>query len=377
MKDSLCSLTSESSVRQASFWECVDQYVRRMVTLLAEKALQFELDVQIRADWNQRSPDRRGHRNGFYRRSLLTPHGPLRIRVPRLRRAVLDTTAVFDRYQRRLADVERLLRHAYLLGTSTRGLAALAEQIFGDAISHQTISRLMRWLDKQLEHWQERPISQVYPVVYIDGMHVDIVGGDRMVMLVMGQPDDGPVEVLGFCISRGEECTRLLKDLHRRGLDDVQLFVSDESGSIRHALEQVFPLVPWQSCTFHRLQRLFKAIGPVDYRNQMVRDAARIFRCPSFGAALNVATDWRRRWQNINPAAVDQFLYELRDSLTFFQLPQKWWKRVRTNNPLERLIKTLRMRLTPMGCFHDEAAIRRAVFGQLLRWSKIKLTHNT
>jgi transposase-like protein len=65
------------------------------------------------------------------------------------------------------------------------------------------------------------------------------------------------------------------------------------------------------------------------------------------------------------------------DSVNFYELPMTWWKRVRTNNPLERFIRTLRQRLRPMGCFYDDAAIERAVFGQLLRRHKIKVTHNT
>jgi transposase-like protein len=118
-------------------------------------------------------------------------------------------------------------------------------------------------------------------------------------------------------------------------------------------------------------------IGPTEYRDQMVREAACVFRCDSLGSALDVAAEWRRRWQRVNPWAVDQFLYGLRDSLRFYDLPKRWWKRVRTNNPMERLIRTLRQRLRPMGCFHNPEAIERAVFGQLLRWHKIKLTHNT
>ena len=102
-----------------------------------------------------------------------------------------------------------------------------------------------------------------------------------------------------------------------------------------------------------------------------------IFRCESFDAALDVAGSWRQRWQMVDPCAVEKFLYGLRDSLMFYDLPKCWWKRLRTNNPLERLIKSLRSRLDPMGCFHNEPAIERAVLGQLLRWHKIKLTHNT
>jgi len=235
----------------------------------------------------------------------------------------------------------------------------------------------MRWLDDQLVRWRNQPIRAVYPVVYIDGMHVDVLGGDRMVMLVVGQRQDGVMEVLGFCVSTGEQCKALLEYLQARGLEDVQLFVSDESGPIRYALEQVYPLASWQSCTFHRLSRLRVAIGPTIYRDQMVGEAACVFRCESLGAGLDTAAAWRVRWERTNPWAVEQFVYGLRDSLRFYELPKRWWKRVRTNNPMERLIRTLRQRLRLMGCFHDESAVERAVFGQLLRWHKIKLTHNT
>lgn len=377
MKELLRSLTSEQDNRQESFWKFVDQHVRQLAADLAEKILELQLQAQLQAGWNQRTTTRCGYRNGYYSRCLSTPHGQLRIRVPRPRKGAADTKVVFDRYQRRIADVERILRHAYLLGTSTRGLAGLAEQIFGGSISHQTISQLMKWLDEKLTQWRQQPIKPVYTVVYIDGMHVDIVGGDRMVMLVMGQRRNGVKEVLGFCTSIGERCKPLLEDLRDRGLEDVQLFVSDESAPIKYALEEVYPLVNWQSCTFHRLSRLRMTIGNSPYRNQMVREAACVFRCESRGAALDTTAAWRIRWKRTAPWAVEQFVHGIRDSLMFYELPKRWWKRVHTNNPMERQIRTLRQRLRPMGCFYDESAVERAVLGQLLRWHKIKLTHNT
>ena len=106
--------------------------------------------------------------------------------MPRSRGGGFDASTVFDRYQRRIADVARILRHAYLLGASTRPPAQLAEQVFGGSLSHQTVSKLMRWLDGQLALWRSQPSAPVYKVVYINGMHVDVVGGDRMVMLVTG-----------------------------------------------------------------------------------------------------------------------------------------------------------------------------------------------
>jgi len=377
MNKQVSSLTNEQPVTQEVFWTWINESVRRTVIDLAQKAMELIRDSRLEAGWNQRNAGRRGYRNGYYRRWLTTPHGAVKLKVPRCRVGGLDTAAVFERYQRRIRDVERILRHAYLLGCATRGLAQLARQIFGDSVSHQTVSRLMRWIDDVLNTWRRQPIEPIYTVVYIDGMHVNRVGSDRTVMIATGLREDGVLEVLGFCVGPGESCGELLTDLRRRGLENVKLFVSDDSRAIRNALEWVYPEVAWQSCTFHRLSRLRVAIGTTDFRDTMVAEAACIFRCPTREAALDTAADWRKRWEKIAPWPTYQFLEGLTDSLNFYNLPMRWWKRVRTNNPMERLIKTLRQRLRPMGCFYDDSAVERAVFGQLLRWHKINLTHNT
>lgn len=358
----------ERQSRQEAFWNVMDGWTRRQLTGLLEQVLLSEQQERIAAGWNERRSGRTGWRNGFYRRNLLSPHGPLQVKIPRCRSGGLDCSLMFDPYQRRVSDVDRILRHAFLLGVSTRGTAELAEQVFGGQLSHQTVSRLSRWLDERLMQWRNQPIDPVYKVVYIDGMHLDCIEGDRMVMLVAGQREDGPLEVLGFRVSSGERCVELLADLRRRGLEGVELFVSDESVSIRHALGEVYPEVAWQHCAFHRLQTLRNHIGTTDFRDAMVADAAAVFRCPTKWAAKDRSLAWAGQWRRLAPWAVQQFMIDLDNSLMFYSLPSDWWRRARTNNPLERMIRTLRMRLDTMGCFHDVPAIERAVFGQLARW---------
>jgi len=362
------SLPRTRAQRQEAAWACIQNVVQKLVIDLIQKILELEQEARVGAAWNHRSQARCGYRNGYRPRQLGTPYGLLRTKVPRCRDSGLDCSILFDRYQRRIADVDRILRHAYLLGASTRGTAELAEQVFGGQLSHQTVSRLTRWLQERLDLWRRQPIDPVYRVVYIDGMHVNVIGGDRTVMLVVGQRDDGTLEVLGFCVSTGEQCRDLLRDLRNRGLEGVELFVSDESGAIRSALEEVYPEVAWQHCVFHRLSALRATVGPTDYRDPMLAEAACIFRCPSKRAAVDAAVAWGHRWRAADSWAVRQFLEDLEDSLMFYNLPADRWESARTNNPLERLIRTLRMRLDPMGCFHDEPAVERAVFGQLARW---------
>ena len=363
---------------QETFWTLVDHEVGRMATHLIELALQEQQHVALGADWHQRSNQRLGYRNGYYPRRLTSPYGRLSIRVPRTRRGGLDCSLVFDRYQRRHHDVDRVLRRVFLTGLSTRDAAQLAEQLWGDSVSHQTVSRLTRWLDQELARYRQQPIQPRYPVVQIDGLYVTVEAAKRVVMLVVGLGEDGRKDVLGFSLGAGESCSDLLWDLRQRGLEGVQLFVSDDAGAVEAAVREVYPEVPWQSCVWHRLVNLWTLIGPNEHRRRMVREAARIFRCPSVEVAREVADAWACRWQACEPRLVRWFMTGLDDNLTFYHLPKRWWRRTRTTSLTERLIRTLRMRLTLMGAFLNPQAAERALFGQLLRWHLIpQITQTT
>ena len=364
---------------QEVFGGHLDRHMKLMAQNFIQSALEALRDQAVVLAWNQRCPQRPDHRNGYYPRTLGSLYGPLDLRIPRCRSLALDTWIIFERYQRRMSDVDRILRHTYLLGASTRGDAELAEQIFGGSLSPQSISNLMKALDEDLAAYRRQPIADCYPIIYIDGMYVNMAGQERtVVMIVLGAKGDGSKDVLGFCVGAGESCGQLLKDLQQRGLKTIQLFVSDDSAPIRSAIAEHYPEVAWQYCSVHRLADLRKKIGDQAHRDEMVQQAACIFRCPSKSAAVDTAIEWGKRWKFVNAYAVQCFLDNLSDSLTFYDLPQSWWRRVRTNNPLERMIRTLRIRLRPMNCFANSPAVERAVFGQLARWHLLpRLTQDT
>lgn len=362
-------VTDSHRQMQEAFSVQMDRHIRFVAQNFIQNALERLRDQAIEFSWNQRAAARNDYRNGYYSRRLTSLYGPLELRIPRCRSLPLDTWVIFERYQRRMNDVDRILRHAYLLGASTRGDAELAEQIFGGSLSPQSISNLMKALDADLEAYRSQPIEDRYPVVYIGGMYVNMAGQDRtVVMIVLGAREDGVKEVLDFCVGAGESCSDLLKKLHDRGLKTVKLFVSDDSGPIRSAIAEQYPEASWQYCTVHRLADLRKKIGEAEYRDDMVLEASDIFRCPSQAAAVDEAIAWAKYWKPFNAYAVQCFIENLSDSLSFYQLPKSWWRRVRTNNPLERMIRTLRIRLRPMNCFAHVPAVERAVFGQLARW---------
>jgi transposase-like protein len=362
---------------QEAFWTWVDRACRETARELIQWTLAQLQHQAVGAGWHERTAARVGYRNGVYRRTLTSPYGPLRIVVPRLRGVPLDCRLVFDRYRRRCRDVDRVLQRVVLMGVSLRDAAEVGEQLWGETLSPQTVGALLRWLDHALAAWRRRPLDAVYRVVQIDGMYVTVEGQKQVVMLVLGLREDGRKEVLGFSLETGEGCRELLWDLRRRGLEGVQVFVTDDSGAVRSALEEVYPEVPHQVCCWHRLVGLWERLGPVPWRHAMVREAGRIFRCVSLAAALEETDRWTRRWAGRAEAAVAWWLDGLADSLGFYHLPEPWWRRTRTTSLTERLIRKLRRRLRPMGAFANTPAAERAVFGQLLRWHLLpEITHN-
>ena len=377
MHNDLTITDAHPEVQQA-FWTIVNRQVKGLTVEIVQKTLDYVLLEQVGADRHERTAQRSGYRNGFYRRGLLTPHGQLQIRVPRARRGGLDCSVVFDRYHRRAADVNRVLLRMYVEGIGTRHTAALAEQLWGGILSHQTISNLRSWLEGKLAEYRRQPIQSVYRVVVLDGMHVTIGGARRVIVLAIGLRQDGGRDVLGFSVGRGEYCEELLWDLRRRGLEGVEMFVTDDSPALKASLEMVYPEVPWQCCVWHRLSRLRELLVPSPYREQMVKDAACIFRCVSGSVAREAARRWVRRWGEHEPEVVRHFEEVLGDSLTFYELPKVWWRRSRTTNVAEGVIGLLRSRLRRMGAFANVAAAERGVFGQLVCWHLLpEFTHNT
>jgi len=362
---------------QQAFWALIDRDLRQVVERWVNQALQWLAEEAAGAAWHERCPERRAWRNGHRRRGLLTRYGRLDLSVPRLRGLPLETSLVFDAWQRRQADVDRALLRAYVLGISTRGTVELAEQLFGGSLSHQAVSQLGRWLDEELVRYRQRPIRPLYPVVQLDGMHLGVRGGDRVAVLAVGLRADGGKDVLGFSLATGEQCRELLWDLRRRGLEGVEQFTTDGSGAIESALAEVYPEVALQQCVTHRLRGLLERVGRTPEGWALVREAAKIFRASSRSTAQEVALAWERRWWRQAPEAVAWFMEGLSESLMFYDLPERWWRAARTTNRVERLIRTLRMRLRPMGTFYDVRAAERALFGQLLRWHLTEhITHS-
>ena len=241
---------------------------RGVLEKLLNTAMQMEREEFLGARRWERSEQRRDHANGYKAKTLSTRVGQLQIRIPQVRH--LD---FYPRSLERGCRSEKALKLAiaemYVMGVSTRKVTEITEQLCGTEISASQVSRISKLLDDELEQFRNRPLGS-YPVVYLDAHYEKVrrQGSiqDVAVLKATGVNCWGKREVIGVScrLSEAEVHWReFLRQLQKRGLEGVQLIVSDDHSGLRAARRAVFPSVPWQRCQFHLSQNAQQYAPPI------------------------------------------------------------------------------------------------------------------
>ena len=263
---------------------------RGVLEKLLNTAMQMEREEFLGARRWERSEQRRDHANGYKAKTLSTRVGQLQIRIPQVRH--LD---FYPRSLERGCRSEKALKLAiaemYVMGVSTRKVTEITEQLCGTEISASQVSRISKLLDDELEQFRNRPLGS-YPVVYLDAHYEKVrrQGSiqDVAVLKATGVNCWGKREVIGVScrLSEAEVHWReFLRQLQKRGLEGVQLIVSDDHSGLRAARRAVFPSVPWQRCQFHLSQNAQQYARRSDQRAAIATDIRDIFNAPSGGDA--------------------------------------------------------------------------------------------
>ena len=219
---------------QESFWGDLQGQVQHSMRRLFELLSERQRDLYMVKPRHSRQKPRQDYRNGCYERDFVTRFGTLRLRIARSRKRGF-LPAVLQKFQRRAAEVNLLIREAFLRGISTRQVGRLVAILTGEAVSPQTVSRLTRQLDEAVRQFHQAPLADEWAYLFLDGVSLRMrrpSGRQRVHMLVAyGVRQDGTRQLLGFMRSKGESQNAwegLLQDLYRRGLtgDKIALVIT-------------------------------------------------------------------------------------------------------------------------------------------------------
>jgi len=363
-------LWREVKPAQDEFWQDFQEKQRRLVKTLLEGALEEEMAVLLEAGRYRRTETRKGRRNGFYQRDLVTQYGIVTaIRVPRTRSGEVERS-VFSAYKRRQAQVDLLIREVFLAGVSTRRVGETLESLLGTPVSAQTVSRVARSLDREVERFHEAPLPDDLQYLFLDGvsMRLKVAAGvkRRMVLCAYGISLTGERRLLDFRLHESESQASweaFLTQLRERGLlgKHLRLITTDGGSGLHAALQTVYPYVPRQRCWAHKLRNVANLLKR-SQQKECMEGARAIYQAENRQAAIKAYWAWARRWHKEAPKAVECLRKDLQELLACFACPEHHRRKVRTTNVIERCFREVRRRTRPMTCFNDDKSCSRIIY---------------
>ena len=342
---------------------------RGMAVLLEpilNQILQAEMTEHLKAEPGEQTDDRRGYRNGSYERKLTTRVGTIELEVPRDREGTFQT-ALFQRYQRSEKALVLTLMQMVVQGVSTRRVKDITTELCGREFSSSTVSRLAEDLDEQVQAWASRPLEQDYPFLILDAMQLKVrrqkAVRSTTAMLAVGISEDGQREILGLEMAFGETeqgWRRFIRGLKERGLSGVELATSDAHEGLKQTLQECFPGLIWQRCQAHFRRNVLDQT-PSGYRDEMHEVLNQVLEASSQQEARERLDSRREKLEEKAPSALRALEEGFYDATAVLALPEKYRKRLRTTNMLERFIQEIRRREKVIRIFPNMESAYRLV----------------
>ena len=346
-------------IEQEQLTRHLDKVVRGTVEETLNALLDAEADRLCQASRYERTEKRQDTRAGHYKRNLDTKVGPVQLQIPKLRTLTFET-AIIERYKRRESSVEEALIEMYLAGVSVRRVEDITEALWGTRVSPGTVSNLNKKVYERIEKWLNAPIEGEYPYIYLDGIWLKRCWAGEVknvsVLVAIGVDQDGYRHVLGVREGAKEDkesWTGFLRHLKKRGLKGVRLFVSDKCLGLVESLADFYPTAKWQRCVVHFYRNVFTAV-PKGRVKEVAAMLKAIHAQEDRQAAEEKITSVVKKLKGMKLANAAKIVEEgAKETLSYYAFPSQHWRSLRTNNPLERLMREIRRRTRVVGAFPD------------------------
>ena len=346
-------------IDDARIQDHLGELVRGTVEETLNAMLDAEADAMCGAQRYERSPDRVDTRAGHYERKFHSKAGEVNLKMPKLRKQTFET-AIIERYKRRETSIEEALMEMYLAGVSVRRVEDITEALWGTRVSSGTVSKLNKKVYKHIEAWRNRPIEGEHPYVYLDGIVLKRSWAGEVrnvsVLVAIGVDQEGFRRILGVQEGHKEDkagWSAFLEHLKGRGLKGIRLIISDACMGLVEAAAEYYPEADWQRCSVHFYRNVFSHVsrGKMRQVSAMLKAIhAQENREAALEKSEKVVAELRAMRLQKAAELVEQSVAE---TLTYYAYPQTHWLKIRTNNPLERIMREIRRRTRVVGAFPD------------------------
>jgi putative transposase len=335
---------------------------------LVERAMEVELTDHVGYERHQEPPGGSGNtRNGSTPKTLITEHGQVGIDTPRDRDGSFAPKIVRKR-QRRFEGFDEKILALYSRGLSTRDIEAHLAEIYGVQVGRDLISRVTDAVMDDARAWQQRPLDDVYPVVFLDALVLKIRDGGsvqrRACYLALGVGMDGARDVLGLWFQESEGAKfwmQVLTELKQRGVSDILIACVDGLKGFPEAIEAVFPQTTVQTCIVHLIRNSLKYVPRREFAN-VARDLRPIYTAIDADHAHQELERFDEKWGQRFPVITQAWLDSWEYVTPFLAFPPEVRRVIYTTNAIEALNRQLRKAVKTKGHFPTEDAARKLLY---------------
>jgi putative transposase len=309
------------------------------------------------------------HRNGTYPKTVLTTTGPVELVVPRDRNGSFEPQIVPKR-RRRLPNIDELVLSLYARGVSTREIKAHLAEVYGLDVSHEWVAKVTDVVTDEIRTWQNRPLDDVYPILYIDALRIKVRDGGTVVTkaayLAVGVDVEGRKHILGLWLAANEGAKfwlQIATELRHRGVRDVIIVCCDGLTGLPDAITTVWPDATVQTCVVHLIRGTLRYTSWND-RKAVTTALKPIYTAPSIDAAEQAFEEFKAKWGARIPGAVALWERAWDEFIPFLAYPPEVRRVVYTTNLIESINFMLRKITKTRGHFpNDDAAIKLLYLG--------------
>ena len=347
-----------------------DKAIEKLLEKIFNEVLKCQSAEQLCAEPYERTDKRKGQRNGYYDRDLVTRVGTLNLRIPRHRYEEFSTE-LFERYQRSEQALLLAMMEMVVNGVSTRKIENITEELCGKKFSKSTVSALCKRLDPVVYAFKTRPLESHYPFLIVDALYLKVREDGRVkskgLLIAVGINEQGYREIIGFQVSNTESESswgEFFLSLKERGLKDVHLVTSDNHKGLVNAVKRHFQGATWQRCQTHFSRNVLDN-APKALQPELKEDLRKLYEAVDLDSAKKVKDQLIDKYETKAPKAATLLDDAFDDITAILAVPLKYRKRLRTTNGVERLNQEVRRRERVIRIFPNEASVIR-LMGALL-----------
>jgi putative transposase len=346
--------------------EDIQAALRDLLGSTIKEMMEAEMDEHLGYEKSERS-DTDDYRNGHKKKRINSSFGSMEIDVPQDRRSTFEPKVVRKR-QKDISEIDQKIISMYAKGMTTRQISDTLMDIYGFDASEGFISDVTDKIMPQIEEWQNRPLDEVYPVLFIDAIHYSVrdegIIRKLAAYVILGINCEGRKEVLSIEVGENESAKywlSVLNSLKNRGVKDILILCADGLSGIKEAIAAAYPKTEYQRCIVHQVRNTLKYVADKD-RKAFASDLKKIYNAPTEDRAIKQLDAVTEKWQEKYPRSMKRW-YDNWDAIApIFKFSSEIRTVIYTTNAIESLNATYRKLNRQRSVFPSDKALLKALY---------------